>query len=92
MSCFHPRRVIYTGRKNSETGSNETIFVKSYIDELSLEQARKKYPDLMPNNSMKFKNGHWFLVKSDLVPCGSCDGCKVSYAKDWASRHHKTLF
>lgn len=86
MSCFHPRRVFFTGRRNPETGSKEIIFAEYRNDVLSLDQARRKYPDLKVNASMRLINGTWFLVDSVPVPCGKCEGCKMTSARDWALR------
>lgn len=86
MSCFHPRRIYFTGRVNSETGGREIIFGNYNQEFLSLDQARKKYPDLKVNETMRLINGTWFLTHSLPVPCGRCECCKFSKAKQWALR------
>lgn len=86
MSCYHPRRVFYTGRV-TENGARETVFASGEDTLISIDQARKKYHDLKPDAKwMKFINQTWFLYKYDEVPCGKCIGCKLDYSKDWATR------
>lgn len=86
MSCFHPKKVFYTGRL-TESGALETIFTSGLTEEYSLELARKQIPNLPINTSvMRLIGGTWFLIDFDDVPCGVCIGCHFNYAMQWSIR------
>jgi len=87
MSCYHPRKIFYTGRK-TETGAKEGILTSGFLDALSFEQAEKKIKGLKLGDcsGIQWMNGRPFLTLSEDIPCGYCLGCKQDYSKDWATR------
>lgn len=86
MSCFHPRRIFYTGRK-TEAGAKEILFTSNNSEVVSLAFARRKYPDLQFDPFYMFlKDGDAYLYRSEEVPCGQCRGCLFDYAKQWSIR------
>lgn len=85
MSCNHPRHAFKTGRL-TENGKDEYIITRGDLDMLSYEDACKYTGSVLGNVHRENINGRWFLTDPLEIPCGSCVGCRMSHAKEWAVR------
>lgn len=70
MSCYNPIYALDLGVLDSETGKRKVRILPKRADEYSLNVLERKF-------------GHGNILS---LPCGKCIGCKLDYAKQWATR------
>ena len=91
MTCFHPFKIFYTGHK-TENGKKEGVinFTDDDIEFYPLEQAEKrlghKIEPVKGFIKIDPKTTRRYLIKYDEIPCGTCVGCRLDKASDWANR------
>lgn len=85
MSCNHPRHAFKTGRL-TENGKDEYIITGGDVKLLSFEAASVYCKDLVNNVPRVEINHRLFLCDPLEIPCGSCVGCRMAHAKEWAVR------
>lgn len=97
MSCYHPILAIDLGLRNPETNSVHYVFRKipkwfdpswSTIGFKGPTQSICSGDDpdrsIDPGNPWPAHAVGSYPFK--LIPCGRCDGCRLSYSKQWANR------
>lgn len=88
-ACYHPLKIFYTGRK-TENGGKEGVITQGFLKMINVKDAEKKLHANLKINELKGviadSNGNFFLTMNDDIPCGHCNGCKISYSQDWATR------
>lgn len=85
MSCNHPRHAFKTGRL-TENGKDEYIVTDGSVDMLPFGDASKHIGELANQVHREVINGRMFLTDPIEIPCGSCVGCRMAHAKEWAVR------
>lgn len=91
MPCFHPMlRFPYdvnpkTGKSKAKiyprfTAEGREVFGLWYYEP---SHEWRPWLDHPPPDSMK---GVDFLDKFDVIPCGTCQGCRVDKSREWANR------
>lgn len=91
MSCYHPILAVDVGMVNPETGKPRYSFrsIPRCFDPVWPRVGFRHDPlapvtesfICAPDDSRAFAT-----YPFKLIPCGRCDGCKLSYSKQWANR------
>ena len=89
MSCYHPLKIFYTGRK-TEKGKKEGIVTKGEGEFFPLKKAwariGEKFWPTEGYTAIIRESGEIVLIQYDEIPCGHCIGCRKDRAADWATR------
>lgn len=85
MACNHPRHAFKTGRL-TDNGKDEYIITDGDVFKLPYEGASKQIGELANKVPREVINGRMFLTDPIEIPCGSCIGCRMAHAKEWAVR------
>lgn len=99
MACYHPILAIDTGTRNSDTGGVYYHFKQippDYdpawpligLDRLTGRPCSPNSPGRIqdPLYDGPFEPHRFGQYPFKLIPCGRCDGCRLSYSKQWANR------
>lgn len=85
MSCATPWKAFKTGYL-TENGKEDLIMVRFPApDEISTDKVSK--PIDYSRAPFILRDGHAYLIDPLLVPCGSCNACRMQKAKEWKIRN-----
>lgn len=83
MPCNHPLYAFDTGNL-TPNGKAELFITKGECRLVDTSFAVKRF-HREPRKYI-FQDGHRYLYDPQMIPCGSCSGCRLEHAKEWKVR------
>lgn len=85
MPCNHPMKAFPTGHFTAN-GLDEYFIASQKTEMVSFDAVFRKFHHYPIGVPTKYLGQEMFITQSIPIPCGSCVGCRMAHAKEWATR------